>query len=96
MKHILISLALLISANSFCQTYGSMILKDPSQNADTASVLVMFPTGHGALTGRGHFISYETFAALIEPYLAGGAVADGDKGDITVSASGEHGRLTTD
>lgn len=89
MKNILTIFLLTLTVSCFGQTYGWMITKDPAQNADTANVLVMFPTGHANLTGRGHFISYETFAALIEPYItSGGSISDGDKGDITVSGSG--------
>lgn len=37
-----------------------MITKDPGQNADTANIGVMYPTGSANLTGRMHFVSYQT------------------------------------
>ena len=88
MKNILTIFLLTLTVSCFGQTYGFMISKDPAQNADTANVLVMFPTGHANLTGRGHFISYETFAALIDPYITGGG-GGGTWGSITGTLSSQ-------
>jgi hypothetical protein len=70
---------------SFGQVYPSMLQKDPTQNADTANVAIYYSTASGALTGRAHVVSFEHFARLIESYISGGGISDGDKGDITVT-----------
>jgi len=60
MKNILTILLLTFTVSSFGQTYGWMIRIDPGQDADTANMGIMYPDGSANLTGRMHFVSYET------------------------------------
>lgn len=71
------------------QVYPKQLLISPEQDPDTANVCIYYPTGFGALSGRGRVVSYETLAALVEPYLSvAGGVSDGTYQDIVVSGSG--------
>ena len=87
MKNILTIFLLTLTVSCFSQTYGWMISKDPAQDADTANVGIIYPTGNGNRTGRMHFVSYSTLADSIGAYISS-SISDGDKGDITVSGSG--------
>jgi len=69
MKNILLILLLFVSCAGFGQTYGYMISKDPTQHADTSNIGIMYPTGHANLTGRMHFVSYETLAANLSEFI---------------------------
>ena len=68
--------------------YGHRLSIDREQDPDTANIGIVYPSGNANLTGRVHYVSYETLADSLSQFISGGSgVTNGDKGDITVSGS---------
>lgn len=70
MKNLITLCLLLFTLSGFSQAvYPWMIRVSPDQNADTANIGVMYPTGNANLSGRMHIVSYPTLAGRLAAYL---------------------------
>jgi len=83
MRYILfILLFISISATAQINDYNLRI--GPDKDPDSTYCLVTATTGSN-FAGRGRFVSLPQLAALLEDYIGGGGVSNGNKGDITVT-----------
>jgi hypothetical protein len=86
---ILIFIFAFFALNANAQTYGWMISSDPGLSKDTQNMPDMYPTGNGNLSGRMHFISYETVLQKLIKYSPDTVYVNAGDSLVIVSIHGD-------